>query len=364
MGRLSRLFLALLLSLSAASGASGQNAPQPQLQPRPEGPAKAPAPKGADRQVTIEVQVNDRSGATVCGLQKQDFTLLDDKQPQNILSFRAVDGGAASTTDPVEIVLVIDAVNSSFQAVASERDQIRKFLLRNSGKLAEPVSLVIFSDAGADVQNGSSRDGNALATLLDQKEVGLRTITRSQGYWGAVERLEMSLKAIRSLGQYEGTQPGRKLMIWMSPGWPLLSGPNVPLSNKELQQYFNSIVEFSAGFRQARVTIYSLDPLGTSDFGRSRHYEAFVKGVTSPSRTVPGNLGLQVLAVQTGGRVFTSTNDITGAIADCAADADAYYVLSFEGALADRANEYHAIGVTVDRPGVKARTRTGYYAQR
>ena len=177
----------------------------------------------------------------------------------------------------------------------------------------------------------------------------------------------MSLKAMRSLGEYVGTRPGRKLVIWVSPGWPLLSGPNLQLSGKDLQQSFNSInsiVEFSTGLRQARVTIYSLDPLGTSDFGWSRHYEAFVKGVSFPSRTVPGNLGLQVLAVQTGGRVFTSTNDITGAIADCAADADAYYVLSFDGALADQANEYHAIGVTVDRPGVRARTRTGYYAQR
>jgi VWFA-related protein len=361
MRRLSRLFLALLLSLSAASG---QNAPQPQLQPRPGEQAPAPAPTGADRQITIEVQVTDKSGAPVRGLQKQDFTVLDDKQPQNILSFRAVDRGVASTTDPVEIVLVIDAVNTSFQAVARERDEVRKFLLRNGGKLAEPVSLVIFSDAGADVQNGSSRDGNALATLFDQKELGLRTVTRSQGFWGATERLEMSLKAIRSLGEYEGTRPGRKLMIWISPGWPLLSGPNVQLSYKDLQQFFDSIVAFSTGLRQARVTIYSLDPLGMSDFGRSKNYEEFVKGVTSPSRTVPGNLGLQVLAVQTGGRVFTSTNDLTSAIADCAADADAYYVLSFDGALADRANEYHAIGVTVDRPGVKARTRTGYYAQR
>src|SRR5208282_2750544 len=120
MVQLSRLFFALLLSLSAASAASGQNAPQPQLQPRPDQPAKVPAPKGTDRQVTIEVQVTDKSGAPVRGLQKQDFTLLDDKQPQNILSFRAVDGGAASTADPVEIILVIDAVNSSFQSVARE----------------------------------------------------------------------------------------------------------------------------------------------------------------------------------------------------------------------------------------------------
>ena len=114
MGRFFRLFLVLLLPLSAVSG---QNTPAPQLQPRSAGPS-LPAPSGTDRQITLEVQVTDKSGAPIRGLQKQDFTLLDDKQPQNILSFHAVDSRAGSTPDPpVEIVLVVDAVNASFQAV-------------------------------------------------------------------------------------------------------------------------------------------------------------------------------------------------------------------------------------------------------
>jgi hypothetical protein len=74
-------------------------------------------------------------------------------------------------------------------------------------------------------------------------------------------------------------------------------------------------------------------------------------------------LSLQVLAVQSGERVFNSSNDLTAAIVHCVADAEAFYVLSFESARADQANEYHAIGVTIDRPGIAARTRTGYYAQ-
>src|ERR1039458_9794067 len=82
-----------------------------------------------------------------------------------------------------------------------------------------------------------------------------------------------------------------------------------------------------------------------------------------PSRTVAGDLGLQVLAVQSGGRVFNPSNDLTTEIPKCAADADSFYVLSFNARPADRANEYHALSVTVDKPGITARTRTGYYAQ-
>jgi VWFA-related protein len=296
-------------------------------------------------------------------LQKQDFTVLDDKQSKEIVSFHAVD--KATDDPPVEIILVVDAVNTSFQSVSLERIELKKFLLRNGGKLAVPMSLLIFTDTGTKMQNGFSRDGNALAAMYDQYETGLRYNNRSQGFYGAEERFDMSIKTLTSLMTYEKTRPGRKLIIWFSPGWPLLSGPRVELSRKNEQQVFDSIVALSAGLREAHMTLYSIDPLGMSDAGGTRtfYYKEFLKGVPSPNKALPGNLGLQVLAVQSGGLVLNSTNDLVGAIADCASDADAFYVLSFDGARADHANEFHALAVTVDKPGIAARSRTGYYAQ-
>jgi VWFA-related protein len=145
----------------------------------------------------------------------------------------------------------------------------------------------------------------------------------------------------------------------------LLSGPNIQLSRKDEQQLFNSIVAASTGLRHARITLYSVDPLGLADAGSVRisYYEEFLKGVASPERALPADLGLQVLVVQSGGRVFNGSNDLTASTANCAADADAFYVLSFDAARADQPNEYHSLGVTVDKPGITARTRTGYYAQ-
>ena len=137
-------FATLSVSLSSLSWA--QNTPPPQLQPRPAEPEKAPSPPGSERQIELTVQVTDKSDAPVRGLQKGDFTVLDDKRPQNILSFKAVDEPAAAP--PVEIVLVVDAVNASFQAVTYERNELKKFLLQNGGKLAQPVSLVVFADTG------------------------------------------------------------------------------------------------------------------------------------------------------------------------------------------------------------------------
>jgi|SRR5579863_481928 VWFA-related protein len=361
MSSFARFFL--VLCLLPFSALFGQNSPlpPPQLQLRPAG-LSVP-----DRQITLDVQVTDKSGAPVRGLQRQDFTLLDDKKPANILSFRAIENGTGSPADPpVEIVLVVDAVNASFQAVSYERSELRKFLLQNGGKLALPMSLVIMTDTGTTMQNGFSRDGNALAALYDQYETGLRSVTRSAGVYGAVERFDASIKTLTSLVAYEGTRPGRKLMIWFSPGWPMLSGDNVKLSGKAGSQIFNSIVALDTGLRQARVTLYSIDPLGQADVGGNRisDYKNFLKGVTSPSAVAVGDMSLQVLALHSGGRVLNSTNDLTAAIVECTTDADAFYVLSFDAARADQTfDAYHALGVIVDKPGITARTRTGYYAQ-
>src|SRR6202050_821348 len=327
MGRFIRWLIVLFLPLAALSQQSttapqqnaapatqnpptqnppSQNNAPPQLQPRPAGPS-LPTPSPTDRQITLDVQVADRSGIAVRGLQKQDFTLLDDKQAKNIVSFHAVDSAAGPTTDPpVEVVLVVDAVNASFQAVNYERNEIKKFLLANGGKLPLPVSLVVFTDAGAKIQDGSSRDGNALAALYDQYETGVRSINRSQGYYGAAERFDLSLKTLTEIAQGARGRPGRKLVIWISPGWPLLTGPDTELSHKDAHQIFDSIVSFSVLLRQARITLYNVDPLGVADAAeiRTSYYEEFLKGVKSPSRAVPANLSLQVLAVQSGGRVL------------------------------------------------------------
>lgn len=362
-GRFSWSFpILLLLSL----GISGQNSPPPpQLQPRPAGPSTLP-PGGTDRQITLDVQVTDKSGAAIRELQKQDFVLLDDKQPKDILSFHAVDSTASQTSNaPAELVLVIDAVNADRETVGAQRLELKKFLLRDGGKLELPMALVIFSDSGTIVQNRFSRDGNAMAALCDHFYTGLPHSLRSQGLAGDLERFNKSMQAMTSLVASEETRPGRKLIIWFSAGWPWLSDPNADPSSKDRQRFFDAIVSTSAALRQARVTLYSIDPVGASNAGKfgTFSYKDYLKAVTAPKHALPGNLGLQVLAVQSGGRVVNSTNDLAGAIADCVKDADAYYVLSFDAARAGQANEYHDLQVTVGKPGVTVRTRTGYYAQ-
>lgn len=322
--------------------------------------AQAP-PSGIDHHIVLDVVITDKSGKPVSGLQQQDFTLLDNKQPRRIDAFEA----AAASDPPVDIVFLVDEVNTDFTHVSFARAQIEKFLRLNGGELPRPASLAFLSDAGIMVGNLTTQDGNALATELDQNKAGLRSITRSQGVYGANDRVGLSLNSLQELANYEAPRPGRKLVIWISPGWPLLSGPNIILSDKDQQRLFSQIVGISDSLRRARITLYSIDPLGTQDTGgfRTSYYEEFTKGVKKAHQVQIGDLGLQVIATQSGGRVLISNNDVTGQIASVVGDATAFYVLTFDAPAGDGPNEYHALEIKLDKSGLKALTRTGYYAQ-
>jgi VWFA-related protein len=320
------------------------------------------APDTSTHLITLNVAVTGKSGQPVLGLQQQDFSLLDNKQPQAILSFRAPQ---ASVDPPAEVVLVIDEVNTSFHIVASERIQIQKFLSENNGHLARPMSIVFFTDKGASVASEPSQDGNALIAQLHDTNAPLRFIGRSQGYYGAGDRVQLSLNALSGVAAYEMPKPGRKIVVWISPGWPLLSGPREDLTPKAQQDIFNSIVGLSDVLRKANITLYSIDPLGTLEQSglRSFYYENFLKGVKATNQVQIGDLALQVLARQSGGLALNASNDVAGEIARCVNDVNASYVLTFRTQEADGPNDFHSIDVKVDRPKVTARTRTGYYAQ-
>jgi VWFA-related protein len=320
-----------------------------------------PAAQPASKTIRLDVVVTSKSGPPATDLQQQDFTLLDNDVPQAITSFAAVSGRQA----PIEVVLLIDAVNTAYQTVAFERSQIDSFLHAEGGHLAHPLAVAIFTDKGTEILGGEFlSDGNALSATLDREDIGLRSIQRSSGYYGAAERLQLSLRALDQLVASESGRPGRKVILWVSPGWPLLSGPNTLLDSKQQQQIFGDIVNISTKMREARVTLYSINPLGTNEsLSQASYYKEFLKGVGKPGQADVGSLGLQVLAIQSGGLALDLSNNLAGSLQECLADAAPYYEISFNPAPAERPNEYHRLEIKLARPGLTARARQGYYAQ-
>ena len=380
--RLFLLFVFCLYHQAFAQQAATQLGTSPHTEPT-ESPAlpsaasqdpvlvKRPPPKqvstaAPEGRIHLDVLVSDAAGKPVLGLEPLDFKIMDDNQPRKILSFRSFDGISVKADPPVEVILLIDTANLPFQQVSFTRQEIVRFLRQNGGHLAQPVSIMLLTDAGLRVQPRPSVDGNALVTVVDQIKGSIHTINSAEGAEGDLERFQLSVRNMATIGENEARRPGRKLLIWVGPGWPMLDSDNYLFSDKDQRRYFDTIVELSSRLREARMAVYSVS---ATDAGlgagpdRRFMYQDFLKGVKSPQQADTANLALKVLALQSGGRILGPDNDLAGQINSCIAEANAFYTLSFNPPHANHADEYHDLKVQVEQPGLTVRTYTGYYNQ-
>ncbi|SEB67582.1 VWA domain-containing protein [Terriglobus roseus] len=319
----------------------------------------AMAQKSLPHEQSIQVNVFTTPEAAET-ITSRDVQLLDNKQPRPIASLHRV----GSAGDPVHVIVVLDAVNIPYIRMAYEREEIEKYFKANGGKLSNPTTFAVITDRSSEVQKGFTTDGNGLSALLETYPIGLREVRRDQGIWGADERTQISLKALSELTEFAASIPGQKMVLWVSPGWPLLTGIRIDLTNAQHQGIFRSVVDYSRQLRLAKVTLYNINPIGPEeDLLRANYYEDFVKGITKSQNTDIADLSLQVLAVQSGGQTITGNSDVTGNLAKCVAEARSMYELTFTPAPAEHADEFHPLQVTIAKTGVTARARNGYYAQ-
>lgn len=315
-------------------------------------------------QIRLDVAVTDTAGKAIAGLEPTDFKLLDNGEAQKILSFRSFDGVQVKPDPPVEVFLMFDTVNLPFSQVSFARQEIERFLRTNGGHMAQPVRLVLLTDAGMRMQPRPSMDGDALISVLQSVKGGVHTITSAMGAGGELERFQLSVRQMALIADNEARRPGRKLLIWVGSGWPMLNSHQYTFSDRDQLHYFDSIVQLSTTLREARMAVYNVSSVDTgADAINQQMYRGFLKGVASAHKADTGDLALKVLAIQSGGRILGPNNNLAEQIASCIADANAFYTISFNPPPAKQANEYHDLKVVVDRPGATVRTSSGYYNQ-
>lgn len=211
------------------------------------------------------------------------------------------------------------------------------------------------------LQSGGTTDGNELAQQLDQTTGSLRTIGNAAGAWGAIERFDFCVKMLATLVKSIKDLPGRKLVIWAGPGWPMLNDPGINFSIKGQKQFFDGVVAMNTTLREGQIELSSIAQ-GMPTEG-TYLYESYLKGVRKPTQAMPPNLALKVVATQSGGRVIPPSNDVAASIGMVAQDAGTYYEITFEPPRPDGPNEYHELKLKVNQPGLTAHTNAGYYGQ-
>lgn len=134
-----------LVALAWNSSAPGQQKGQPQTQPTP-----TPTPQGDGtqiepptyiREVRLPVSVLDKKKQPVTGLTASDFLILEDKQPQQIISFRDEQDSL-----PVYVGVLMDTSPSTAGKLKFEKDAAKDFIYTVTRLRKDKVAFVTFDD--------------------------------------------------------------------------------------------------------------------------------------------------------------------------------------------------------------------------
>ena len=181
-------------------------------------------------------------------------------------------GGAAGGA---QIILVIDAVNNFSKQVRTHAKEIERYLKEGNAPLAYPMALGVFSSIGIEVSQ-SSRDRAVLlhelrartediraGGCITQQDHGNETAaaytlggmggTRAESQQQLIcknERFVKSINALSELARKQMDVPGRVILIWLGPGWPMLTDKAFTPDPPDLKRsFFSQLVTLSMSLR-------------------------------------------------------------------------------------------------------------------
>jgi VWFA-related protein len=354
--------------LCAAPHAFSQQTQGP-ITPKPDAPVQQP-PAGTIRvrvaEVRAPVVVVDNKGEPVLDLEQKDFRVFDDGAAQTIVSFDLGD-------EPLSAVLVFEtsariapllsAVQKSAivftqtivgpsgeAAVLSYDDTVNQLLpfSKDSDRIEKTIANLRPGNSGARLYRALS---TAVGMLRDRPEgqrraivvVGEAADSGSEEKLGRVLReAQLANVVIYSVG-LSPTSAGLRAQPTQSgpsPATPpgIMGGPPIPGTAQtptSQQQYGGNI-----------------DLMGLAEWA--------VRNATAVVKDRP----LEVAATATGGTYEATFKEhtIEKAVDAIGGELNSQYMLSYHPTGVDTAG-YHQIRVTVDRPGMKVRTRPGYYLE-
>jgi VWFA-related protein len=344
-----------------AQGTQGPIAPKP-------GTAVQKAPEGTIRVkvalVNAPVAVHDPKGELVLDLEKKDFHVLDNGIAQNIESFDL--GG-----EPLTAVLIFETSSHIAPLLPAVRKSAIVF-----------TQTVIGPSGDAAVLGYDDTVDHLLPFTGDRDQIEKTITSLKPGNSGA--RLYDALST--AVGLLRDRPPSRRRVI-MVVAEARDSGSEEKLGAVLREAQLSNIVIYSVGLSTTAAALRSqptqsgpiqATPPGTfgrppipgtaqtptSEQQRDGNIDLLALAVwaVQHATAVVKDRPLEVATVATGGMYQSTFRDrsIENAVDAIGGELNAQYTLSYRPTGADAAG-FHQIKVTVDRPGVKVRTRPGYY---
>jgi len=354
--------------------------------------------------VLVNVIARDKRGNLIRDLKKEDFTVFEDGQKQQISSFdfENVDAlqmaGAAGPTVTGTAGLLSKTQENTLEArdrrlmllffdfSAMEPDEIdravdagKKYVQANM-KPADMVALMSLAanlSLDLDFTDDRAKIVSKLSAYNSSEGQGFETGTTGSSE-GAAETggaytpddtdyntftADRKLLALQSVMQAMGKIPQKKSLIYFSNG--------ISQSGVDNQSAMRAT---TAAAVKANVSIYPVDVRGLSAFppggqaqSASLHGQSAYSGASILS-DLNGNAASQeslyTLAADTGGKAFLDTNDLSGVFTQVQKDTSAYYVLGYTSTNHLKDGRFRRLRVQVNRADVKLEYRSGYYAGR
>ncbi len=319
------------------------------------------------RLVVLDMVVVDAKGKAIKGISKEHFHITEAGDPQTIANFEEAgdhmapaDGTINSTAEldklapqaPVNIIL-LDEFNTLFEDEAFARYSLKKYLNKDPGPLTTPTMLIAVDLQHFNVLQDYTQDRQKILTALDHHFAGYPWQAHGGGWIS--ERYGTAFLTLRRVAEAVEGHPGHKNMIWVGRGFPPIFNQNLNLDAND--RTFRTVQETVNKLRDARVTLYTIDPAGLQV-----NPAATYGSIAAFNDPFGGNYQFAKLAIATGGRPLYGRNDVDAEIGTAIEDGSNFYTATYRPTnTSNDVRTFRRIKATVDIPGLSVTTREGYY---
>lgn len=369
---------------------------------------QAPVIRTTTRLVQVSVVVTDKKGASIPGLTKENFTVLDEKQAQQIVVFEGASAGPAAPPvklpfniftnrydalgqDPGSVNIVLfDALNTAPADILFAREQMMKFL--KSMKLQDHVAIYALTNQLLILHDFTADSASLVAMVHNAETVGssdqaaspnafFESLSATDSVWAGLnfasshsdaiflrqqnaDRVLVTCKALEAIADHVSGISGRKSLIWVSGGFPRFlfdpgHGEQYNL-NEEMKRAMQAL-------NHEGIAVYPVDAHGVQmDPGmspRSTTGPEQTASLQNPFHTRQARFEtFNFIADQTGGKAFYGMNDLAEAAWKAVNDGRDSYALGFYPDHGQWNGKFRSVKVQVNVPGAELRYRKGYLA--
>ncbi len=374
--------------------------------------------------VEVPTIVTDEDGNFVEGLTVDDFTVLEDGEPQTITVFETIDLPTERPFTPIYAdapaepdvhvarpslegrlyVLLLDDLHTAVLRTQEVQEEARRFVIEN---LYEgDIAAVAFTSGRAEGQEFTTRrsllleainrfeglkvpsqTGELLALhLREQYDISMirdlrddplepqgRPVTRDMVFNDDFDteralNARRLLETVERVSEWMGDLRGRrKALVLFTEGFDYdIYAPFARQSSLMIRRARQAI----ATAQRANVSIYAVDPRGLLQVPGEAIY---TRGLSNDRSVQAGGIlgfqrellmaqeGLITLATETGGLAVINTNDVAAGLDSVVADSSTYYLLGYATDPNRREpDDFREIEVQVNRPDVRVRARRGF----